>query len=172
MNKPADTRIVVIAALGENREIGRNGEMPWRLSSDLKRFKKLTLGHTVVMGRVTYDSIIAAIGKPLPGRESIVLTRRGSTAALTAASLPEAVAMASQADPVFVIGGASIYEMALPLGDELWLTHVAGTFPDADRFFPAWEDGSWTSEPATAHQEEGDSHATAFRIWRRRKETC
>jgi dihydrofolate reductase len=167
VDKQLSPKIVIIAALGEGRELGLGGTMPWRIPSDLKRFQRLTLGHTVIMGRVTYDSVIAVLGKPLPERESIVLTRRGSAAPLTAASLPVAIAMASRDAPVFVIGGASVYEAAMPLADELWLTHIAGRFPDADRFFPSWESCGWQAEASASVQEPGDSHATTFCIWRR-----
>jgi dihydrofolate reductase len=136
--------ISIIAAIGVNRELGRRGELLWRIPDDLKRFKALTMGHPVVMGRKTFESI----GKPLPGRTNIVVTRnKGPSFAaqrtvLYADSLEEALAKARAAEggeEIFVIGGAQIYEQALPYADRLYLTLIDASAADADALFPTYE---------------------------------
>ena len=131
-------KIVIIAAIARNGVIGDRGRIPWHLSDDLKRFKRLTMGHPIIMGRKTYESI----GKPLPGRRNIVLTRGVPIAGVECfADLDSALKACGDAT-VFIIGGAEIYRTALPVADTLLLTHVnrevAGDaqFPDYDR--PLW----------------------------------
>ena len=134
-------RVSLIAALARNRVIGRNNAMPWHLPADLKRFKALTLGHPVVMGRKTWDSILATLGKPLPGRTSIVLTRKPGVAlpgATVVDSMAAAIAAAGSVDQVFVIGGAEIYALALPFADRLHLTEI-DVDVEGDAWFPAFE---------------------------------
>lgn len=124
--------ISIIAAIGKNRELGRSNDLVWRIPDDLKRFKELTMGHPVVMGRKTWDSLPPKF-KPLPGRENIVVSRSGL-------SLEQALEKAtSLSDEVFVIGGAQIYEAALPHTDRLYLTLIDAEAPDADIFFPPYE---------------------------------
>lgn len=131
----------IIAAVAENGAIGRNNQLLWHIPEDLKYFKKLTTGHAVIMGRKTFDSI----GKPLPNRQNIVITKNvrlhGSGEVSFVSSLQEAL-QAAQGDEVFIIGGASIYEAAMPLAQRLYITRVHAAF-DADTFFPAigeeWE---------------------------------
>src|SRR3954465_8844868 len=109
----ANPKIYLVAAVASNGVIGRNGQLPWRLPEDLRHFKKLTLGHPVIMGRRTWDSL----ARPLPGRENIVLTRSGNRdirGASVAASLQGALALCFGEPVAFVIGGAEIYAMALP----------------------------------------------------------
>ncbi|MFO0886275.1 MAG: dihydrofolate reductase [Pirellulales bacterium] len=144
-------RLSLIVAHAPNRVIGNAGGLPWRLSSDLKRFKSLTMGHHLIMGRKTYDSI----GKPLPGRTSIVLTRtlpqaQGETnsGVLYATTLTDAIRLASGDDEAFVIGGGDIYRQALPLVDRLYLTLVDADV-DGDTYFPAIELAEWKQ----SHQE-------------------
>lgn len=144
-------RLSLIVAHAPNRVIGNAGGLPWRLSSDLKRFKSLTMGHHLIMGRKTYDSI----GKPLPGRTSIVLTRtppqaQGETnsGVLYASTLKDAISLASGDDEAFVIGGGDIYRQALPLVDRLYLTLVDADV-DGDTYFPAIELSEWKQ----SHQE-------------------
>jgi dihydrofolate reductase len=134
-NRP---RLSLIAALARNRVIGRNNAMPWHLPEDLKRFKALTLGHPVIMGRKTWDSIVAALGKPLPGRTSVVISRSLQSVppgALLARTLDEAIAACPASDEVFVIGGAEIYALALPFAARLYLTEIDAE-PDGDTWFP------------------------------------
>ena len=130
--------ISLIAAMARNRVIGKDGKLPWRIPEDLKRFKKLTTGHCVVMGRKTFDSI----GKPLPNRTNIVITRDKSWRAdgvVVAHSLDEALGLAS-GDEVFVIGGGEIYAAALPKASKLYLTLVEGQW-EGDAFFPEYDAG-------------------------------
>jgi len=128
-------KVVIIAAIADNGVIGAAGKIPWHISDDLKRFKSLTLGHPVVMGRKTYDSL----GKPLPGRRNIVLTRGPSIPGVECFAGLDAALAACRTETVFIIGGAELYQQALPLADTLMLTHVHRQvtgdthFPDFDR---------------------------------------
>jgi len=136
-------RLVIVAALARNRAIGRDNALLWRLPGDLKRFKQLTLGTPIVMGRKTFDSI----GRPLPGRRNIVITRQPDWQAdgvEVARSLDEAIERANTpAVPVIhIIGGAQIYEQALAIADEMALTRVDADF-EADAWFPAWSDADF-----------------------------
>lgn len=131
----------VIVAMSENRVIGRAGRLPWRLAADLRRFKRLTMGHHLIMGRKTFE----AIGRLLPGRTTIVVTRQAgyrAAGALVAGSLAEACQLAGGDDEAFVVGGGELYRQALPQAERLYLTlvhaHVEG-----DTFFPAWPPGPW-----------------------------
>ena len=129
--------VALIAAVAANRSIGRDNRMPWHLPEDLKRFKSLTFGHPVLMGRRTWESI----GRPLPGRENIVLTRSADFSApgcRVAHSLEEALESCRGADTVFVIGGVELYRAALPLADRLLLTEIRREYP-GDAFFPAFD---------------------------------
>lgn len=133
----------LIAAVAENGCIGKDGTLPWRIPEDLKRFKELTTGHAVVMGRKTWESIPEAF-RPLPGRRNVVVTRRADyplpDGVLRAASLEEAVASAG--NDAFVIGGAEIYRAAMPLARRLEITHVRRTV-DGDAFFPPIDPAVW-----------------------------
>jgi len=122
-------RISIIAALGRNRELGYHNELLWRIPEDLKRFKRLTMGHPIIMGRKTFESI----GQPLPGRENLVVSRQGL-------SLEEALqkARALDQEEVFVIGGAQVYEAALSHADRLYLTLIDEE-KEADVYFPQYE---------------------------------
>ena len=126
------SEIVLVLALASNGVIGKDGGIPWHISEDLKRFKALTLGHTVVMGRKTWDSLPK---KPLPGRVNVVVTRQANwhaEGATTASSLGKATSGTS--GQVMIIGGAEIYERALPLANRIELTEVHRAF-DGDAFF-------------------------------------
>ena len=135
-------RVALIAAVGRNRAIGRGGELIWRLSPDLRRFKRLTMGHPILMGRKTFESI----GRALPGRTNIVLTRRSAFAVdgvVVVHSLSEALHAAARAPggkDVFVIGGGELYAQALSLARCLHLTEVDDAPADADTFFPVFDD--------------------------------
>ncbi|MGH3448460.1 MAG: dihydrofolate reductase [Nocardioidaceae bacterium] len=149
--------VSLIAALGRNRVIGSDGDLPWHLSEDLKRLKRLTMGHTLVMGRLTYESI----GRPLPGRTTIVVTRQRGWAAdgvTVAHSLTEALAVALAGDDdVFVMGGGEIYAQALPLADRLELTEVDQA-PAGDTYFPVVAADDW--EESAREQREGFTWVT------------
>jgi dihydrofolate reductase len=141
------TVISMIVAADERETIGRRGILPWYLPEDLKRFRRLTTGHVVVAGRLTYDSIVDRLGRPLPERRTVVVSRQPSTVDTpdvcfrsdVEAALAAAVAMES--DEVFVIGGAEIYRSALPRVTRVHLTRVFGVH-DGDTFLdPGWLDG-------------------------------
>lgn len=126
--------------MGKNRAIGNAGKIPWHLPADLAHFKSLTMGHPVIMGRKTYESI----GKPLLGRQNIVVTRQVGYLAegcIMVTSLEDAVEIA-QGDEVFIIGGAEIYRQALPLADRVYLTVVDEEFT-ADAYFPELNEKDW-----------------------------
>jgi len=145
--------LVAIAAVAENGVIGVDGEMPWHIPEDLAHFKRATTGHPVIMGRVTYESIAADLGGPLPGRTNVVLSRSGVDAPddVIVVDGPDAALDAvaersdggSGADRAFVIGGATIYEMFLPDADRLLLTEVQDRY-DGDTYFPDWDRELWT----------------------------
>lgn len=168
-----DVTVSIIAAVAENGVIGDEGAMPWRLSTDLRRFKALTLGKPVVMGRRTFESI----GKPLTGRANIVVSRRSdyrpdgvTVAASLDAALREAKAAARRAnlEEVFVIGGGEIYRAALPLADRLHITHVAAQ-PAGDTLFPAIDPAAWTKvSEEDIPPGEKDSAATTYAVYHRR----
>jgi len=133
--------ISLIAGVGRDGAIGRDNGLLWHLPGDLPRFKALTMGHAVIMGRKTWDSLPERF-RPLPGRRNIVLSRQPAlqlAGAEVFRSLDEALATCPAGDRVFVIGGAQIYTQALPLADRLELTEVDADFPGADAFFPAWD---------------------------------
>ena len=136
-------KISLIAALGKNRAIGKDNGLIWKLPGDLPRFKALTQGHPVIMGRKTWESLPER-SRPLPGRANIVITRDSSYAApgaILAQSFPEALSRARDAegaDEIFAIGGQQVYECALPFASRLYLTLVDAE-KEADAFFPAYE---------------------------------
>ena len=158
--------ISLIVAASTNNAIGIRGDLPWRLSGDLKRFKAVTMGKPIIMGRKTWDSI----GRPLPGRQNIVITRQPGFSAEgcdVVASVAEAVALAGDVDEVMVIGGSQIYELALPSADRIYLTRVHAQL-DGDAFFPEVDESQWRliSEERQVADERNDFDYT-FRIYDR-----
>ncbi len=155
--------IVLIAAYDENGVIGRDGDLPWRLPEDLKRFRRLTLGHTILMGRRTWDSL----GKPLEGRDNWVLSRDAAfmpVGARVFRTLDAALAMHSEEKPdedLMVIGGAEIYRQALPHADRLELTRVKATVDGGDAHFPPIESAEWVETVEAEHPADA-RHAHAF----------
>ena len=144
--------MVLIAAVAENGVIGADGTIPWHLPEDFAHFKRTTLGHTLVMGRATYDSI----GRPLPGRTTIVLTRDPSWSAadgvLVADSWEQALALAADLPgDVYVAGGAAVYALALPDADEQVLTEVPMA-PAGDTYYPAFDLGEWVEGERTVFE--------------------
>jgi dihydrofolate reductase len=135
-------RITLVAAVADNGVIGNAGDIPWRIPEDFAHFKRLTLGHTLVMGRATYDSI----GRPLPGRTTIVLTRDPDWSAdgvLVAHGLDEALALAADLPgDVVVAGGSHVYAEAMPRADEQVLTFVHQR-PEGDTYYPAYDPAEW-----------------------------
>lgn len=127
-------KLALVVAIARNRAIGMGGKLPWHISEDLKRFKRLTTGHAVIMGRRTYESI----GRPLPNRRNVVVTSRSLPTVETYPTLTQALDALSGEERVFVIGGGRLYEEALPKADELYLTLVDRDVV-ADTFFPPYE---------------------------------
>ena len=133
--------VSIIAAMDRNRLIGNKNQLPWHLPADLAHFKKVTMGKPVIMGRKTFESI----GRPLPGRTNIVLTRSADFHAenvLVAQSLQQALEYAAGNDEVMIIGGSSIYELALPEANRLYMTYVQDTC-QGDAWFPDFDLGQW-----------------------------
>ncbi|MBI2296541.1 MAG: dihydrofolate reductase [Betaproteobacteria bacterium] len=154
------SRLSIIVAMARNRVIGAKGAIPWRLPDELKRFKALTMGHHVIMGRKTWESI----GRPLPGRASVVVTRqRGYRApgALVVHSLEDAVAVCGGDKEAFVIGGAELYAQALPLADRLYLTTVDADIP-GDTYLPEFESSGWREVSAESFAAD-ERHRYPFR---------
>ena len=145
-------------------------------SSDLKRFKRLTLGHSVVMGRKTFDSILAMLKKPLPGRTSIVVSRNpasvhiapGWTGVLAVASLEEALRQAPGDGEIAVIGGAQIYALALPLATRMYLTEVEAEVA-GDAYFPDWDRSAWQETARETGPQGADGLAFDFVTYERRR---
>jgi dihydrofolate reductase len=144
------THIALIAAMAENRVIGRDNRLPWRLSADLRRFKSLTMGKPVIMGRKTYESI----GKPLPGRSNIVVTRdRGYRApgCTVVHSFEQALGAAAGQAEVMVIGGAELYRQSLERAQRIYLTLVKAEV-DGDALFPDFEPRQWRELERESHR--------------------
>jgi len=163
---PAPT-VSLIAAVARNGGIGRNNALLVRLPADLIHFKKTTLGAPILMGRKTWQSI----GRPLPGRRNIVVTRNPrfeAAGAETASDLPSALARVADAPKVFVIGGASLYAAALPQADELVLTEIDADF-EADTYFPPWDRRQFR-QTARADHRSPDGLAYSFVTYTRNQE--
>jgi len=138
---PRDPRISIIVAMSKNRVIGANGAIPWHLPEELKRFKRLTMGHHILMGRKTWESI----GRLLPGRDTVIITRQNGyqvPGAVVTHSLDEAIAACGNDSEIFVIGGAEIYSQALSRTARLHLTTV-DTVVTGDAHMPEFDDGGW-----------------------------
>ena len=167
--------VVLISAVSDNNVIGRDGDMPWKLSTDLKRFKQMTLGKPVVVGRKTLESFG---GRPLPGRPHVVVTRdpsRQVEGCHMASSLDEALLMARQiaaetgASEICVIGGGEIYRQAISCADALYITHVDAVIADGDTFFPTIDPAVFEkTEEVVVPAGEKDSFSTRFTIYHRR----
>ena len=164
----------MIAAVAENRAIGRNNSLPWRLPDDLRYFKKMTLGKPVIMGRKTYEEL----GKPLPGRLNIILSKAEQTSlpegVLHFVSLENALAYLenqpdlSENQEIFVIGGGQVFELALPLADKLYITKVHAQIPDADAFFPVIDHTHWKLIAEENHKkDEKNEYDFAFQQYSR-----
>lgn len=162
-------RLTLIVAVADNGVIGREGGLPWRLSEDLRRFKQRTLGRPVVMGRKTWESL----GKPLPGRTNIVITRRGNyqvdvSGVIVARDLDAAIAAAGDVDEVMIIGGAEIYALALPRADLVELTQVHAIV-EGDTVFPTLPSADWKEISRTDHPaDERNQYPTSFVTLQRR----
>ena len=162
--------ISLIVAMGKNREIGKENQLLWHLPKDLKHFKDLTSGHPIIMGRKTYESI----GKPLPNRTNIVISRRNDwfeEGILIVGSIKEAVKFAKKIDEeVFIIGGGNIYEQTIDLADKLEVTLVDAVL-DADTFFPKIDEKVWQKTDEECHQkDEKNEFYFCFQTFERIKE--
>jgi len=141
MSEPRQPLISLIVAMAQNGVIGRDNALPWRLPEDLKRFKEFTLGKPILMGRKTFE----AIGRPLPGRANLVLTRDRdwrAAGAIPVHSVEEALLQTRTCDELVAIGGAEIYRLLLPLARRIYLTHVHADVP-GDTYFPAFDPAQW-----------------------------
>jgi len=159
----------LIAAVAENGVIGNQNGLPWRLSSDLRRFKQLTMGHCLLMGRKTFESI----GKTLPGRQTIVLSRQNSgqfpAGVKVASNLQEVGELVEPGRRVMVVGGAEVYHRALPVCDALWITRVQSDVA-GDTFFPEVDWSQWQLQSRTfADASPRDDWPTEFQQWQRTK---
>lgn len=161
------TRISLVVATARNLAIGKDNQLLWHLPNDLKFFKKTTSGHAVIMGRKTYESI----GKPLPNRRNIIITRQENYSAEqieTVPSIEAALALCEGDDEVFVIGGAEIYRLTLPRADRIYLTRVDVAL-EGDAFFPQLPDGEWETISTEAFPaDERHAYPYAFEILERK----
>ena len=135
--------VSIIVAIAENGAIGGNNDLLWRLPNDMKRFKSLTTGHTIIMGRKTFESLPKGA---LPDRTNVVITRRGGASfenCETYNDLQSAIDKLKSEEEIFIIGGASIYEQAIKIADKLYITNVHNSFENADTFFPEIDDNEW-----------------------------
>jgi len=159
--------VSLVAAFDRQRAIGRDNQLPWRLADDLKRFKALTLGKPVLMGRKTAQ----ALGRALPGRRNLVLTRSGRApfADMEAVDTLQAAIELVGDEPLMVIGGGEIYALALPIAAAMHLTHVNTEVAGADAFFPAFDPADWDVVSQGAHAPDArHDHAFEFVDYRRR----
>jgi dihydrofolate reductase len=161
-------KVSIIVAAAENGVIGRNNQLPWRLSADLQRFKKLTMGHAIIMGRKTYESI----GRPLPGRRMIVISRQPDYTAPDATTVPnfgKALTEAAKHNEteVFVIGGSKVFESALPIAERLYLTRVHADV-QGDVYLPALDPAAWRRlESQPHHADSKNDFAFTFERYER-----
>jgi len=160
------TRLTMVVAIDAQRGIGIDNQLPWHLPEDLAHFKRVTLGRPIIMGRKTFDSI----GRPLPGRQNIVVTRNADwrhegVDAVT--SLDEAIALV-QGDETSIIGGAQIFTAALDLADRMIVTEIAHTF-DCDTFFPPIDPAVWQETAREEHHSEANGYGYAFVTYERKR---
>ncbi len=159
--------ISAIVAISKNNVIGRDGHLPWHLSADLKRFKAITTGHSIILGRKNYDDI----GRPLPNRTNYVLTRNANFEApgcTVCNSLAQAVESAQSAgeSECFIIGGAAVYREAMPLVKKMYVTRVESDV-DGDVFFPEWGEGWRKVSEESFPADEKNDFPTVFEVWER-----
>jgi dihydrofolate reductase len=161
-------QLALIAAMASNRVIGKNNALIWHLPEDLKHFKALTSGHHIIMGRKTFESI----GRPLPNRVNIVVSRNQQLSipgAMVVGSLEEGIQKAAADQHPFIVGGAMLYEAALPLATDLFLTLIEKDF-EGDAFFPAFSETEWILETESVHVKEGaDGFTYRFQHFKRRQ---
>ncbi len=149
-------RLSIVVAMDSNRLIGKDNELPWQLPADLAFFKKLTTGNTILMGRKTFDSI----GRPLPNRRNIVITRNTDieiTGCEVVNSIEEALLLAQREAEVMVIGGAKLYQQILPIADRLYITQIESEF-DGDTYFPSYNEAEWFQISLDSREPDEDNH--------------
>ncbi len=160
------TKLSIIVAMAKNRVIGADNKIPWKLSGDLKRFKQITMGHHLIMGRKTWESI----GRPLPGRTTVIVTRQKNYAApgaLVADSLDAAIAACGNDEEIFVIGGAQLYAAVLPRADRIYLTLVDAKIK-GDTRMPEFDLAPWRLQRSETHPaDEQNQHPYLFTIYDR-----
>jgi len=158
--------VSLIVAMSENRVIGVDNDLPWHLPADLKYFKATTLGKPIIMGRKTFDSI----GRPLPGRQNVVITRSpdwSHDGVDVAANVAEAIDLAGDAEEIMITGGAQIYAQSMGMVDRMYITEVALTVDGGHAFFPEFSAAEWRETNRDAHPAEGDRPAYAFVTYER-----
>lgn len=160
--------LILIAAVARNGVIGKDNQLPWHLRADLQYFKQQTSGHTILMGRKTYDSI----GKPLPNRNNLIFTRNRSFNApgtQTVHSLEQAYAYCGDTERLYIIGGASLYELTLAIADELMITEVDAN-PEGNVFFPTFDRDAWEIQASEQYpaDDENDYPYRFLHLFRRR----
>lgn len=160
--------ITMIAAAGENNELGKDNGLLWHLPDDFKRFKQLTTGHYIIMGRKTFESF----PKPLPNRIHLVITRNKDykkEGAVVVHSMEEALKISDKDNQAFIIGGGEIYKMGLPFAEKIELTRVHGTFEDADTFFPNFPIAEWELVTNVEHgKDEKHKYSFTYETWIRK----
>jgi dihydrofolate reductase len=161
-------KVSILLAIGKNNELGGNNALLWKLSDDMKLFKQLSMGHSIIMGRKTFESI----GKPLPGRKNIVVTTSfiDVEGIYTATDLNHAIEMARESgdDEAFIIGGAQIFNYAVDLADKMYLSFVDGTFADADVFLPEIDYSDWKLvESKQFEKNDRNEYNFEFRVFER-----
>lgn len=159
--------ITIIAAIGKNNELGKDNQLLWHLPNDLKRFKNLTSGHPIIMGRKTYESL----GKPLPNRTNIVVSRRNDwfeEGILIVPTIKEAIKHAKKInEDIFIIGGGNIYEQTIDLADQLEITQVEAEI-NADTFFPKIDEKKWQKIDEILHQkDEKHNYNYSYQTWKK-----
>lgn len=157
-------RISIIAAMAQNRVIGCRNTLPWHLPEDLKHFRYLTMGHHILMGRKTFESI----GKPLPGRTSIVISRNpdfGAAGVAKAGSIADALSLCGEDDEIFIVGGGEIYRQALSVAHRIYLTEIMQDF-EGDAHFPEIDPSIWQEVSREVHESDMAYH---FVIYERRQ---
>jgi dihydrofolate reductase len=162
--------LFIIAAIGKNNIIGINNDLPWKLSGDLKYFAKTTTGKSVLMGRKTFDSILSKLGKPLPNRKNYVLSRTENfLEGVEIIKDLQAFEKQKKDEEVFIIGGASVYEQALPLVDKMYITEVECDC-QGDAFFPKFNADEWNLISEEKHsKDEKNEYNYNFKIYDRKK---
>lgn len=157
--------VSLIVAMGQQRQIGLRGQIPWHLKEDLQNFKRITMGHTLVLGRKTFESI----GKPLPGRKTIVISQNTNylpQGCTRVSSLPEAIELARSwgEQELFIAGGSQVYASALPLVDKLYLSFVDYK-GEADTYFPAYSLDKWRRTHSQGFPVRDDAPSWTFEVW-------